>query len=134
MAHHATLSADDRFGETLTRLDKLVGGARRSRISADDLAAEIETLAGECGGEMLFALPADHPKLGKCQWAVLRYPQGRHERYVHVFYGARRGKYRIGEEEDAPAELARFARAWANVLIGCIGALGTLQGSISTAG
>lgn len=122
------------MGETLARLDKLVGGARRSRIAIDDLAAEIETLAGECGGELLFALPADHPKIGKCQWAVLRCPRGPDEHYVHVFYGARWGRYRIGQEEDAPVELARFARAWANVLIGCIGALGTLQGSISAAG
>lgn len=122
------------MGETLSRLDDLVGGARRSRMSPEDLATEIEAMAGECGGEMLFTLPADHPKLGKCQWAVLRCPHGPDERYIHVFFGTRRGKYRIGEEEDAPAELARFARAWANVLIGCIGALGSLSGSISAAG
>lgn len=116
----------------MNQLDTRIAGAITSLhafFDADpdmiDLADEIRARCGMRGGEPLFHLPAEHPSLGESRWTVLRFVEGREERYVHVFFAADRHGYWIGDEEDVPSEFSRFARAWTDVLTRCASQLET---------
>ncbi|MCB1438041.1 MAG: hypothetical protein KDJ46_12810 [Rhodobiaceae bacterium] len=121
---------DRRVTKIVARLDKLVG-ATSDRDRPSEIFAAVETLAAESGGEKLFELPARHPTLGECKWAVLRFQQEQDQRLIHVFLGGAKGNHWVGEEKGAPDELASFAHAWTDVLIGCLASLGSVRTSLA---
>ena len=115
---------ESRIATAVSQLHALFDALPNSTDAGEALSA-LQTIAHATGGELLFELPADHPKLGETQWAVLRYPQSGDDRFVHVFFSAGNGSRWIGSGNDAPGEFAKFAHAWTDVLTHCVAGLDT---------
>lgn len=119
MGRNAMNQIDSRIAGAVTSLHTFLD----AEPDAADFAAGITARCGTRGGEALFCLPAEHPSLGESRWTVLRFVEGSEERFVHVFLAADGHGHWIGEEGDAPAEFASFARTWTDVLTRCAGGM-----------
>lgn len=115
MGQHILDAIENRISGIITRLHASMDKGEEPK---NETLAGIGERCSRMGGETLFELPADHPRLGECRWQVLRFVEGERERFVHVFFTPS-GQTWIGDNETVPEEFSRFARAWTGFMTRC---------------
>lgn len=115
MGQHILDAIEHRISGIITRLHAAMEKGEEDR---GETLAGIGERCSRMGGETLFELPADHPRLGACRWQVLRFVDSGRERFVHVFFTPS-GQTWMGDNETVPEEFSRFARAWTGFMTRC---------------